>query len=393
MDFTQLLVIETGPGMAAPYIGQILADFGARVVKIDSTHGVAFERVFAPGKAETGRKTMATMVPTKEWLNLNLKSEAGKAVFQQLVDQADVYIESYAPGWLERLGLSIDEMQRRNPRLIVMSQHPYGGDGPRADQRAFAPIMTALAGLESTVGYEDGEIVTQISSSVGDWVAAMYGTTLTLAALYEREQTGRGAILDMAQVEASAAAAGLAFAEYGLTGEVPRPRGNTSPYVAPHGFYPARGEETWVALVVWTDAEWAVLCDELELPADAREALASTQARLAARVRVDELVGERTRHRERDELVSRLQARSLSCTPVYAFPETRDRPEQRDRDVWTTLTPPDGDERRVVALPWHFSEQAFGRRAVALDTPKLLGELVGAGAGDLDEWARAGAFE
>ena len=129
-----------------------------------------------------------------------------------MTSKADVYVDTYAHGWLERIGLSYESFQERNPQLIILSQSAYGTMGPKRDQRAYAPIMTALAGLESTVGYQDGRTVSQVSSAVGDLVAGHFGILLVLSALYSRQSTSRGTILDMSQIEASVAIAGIAFA-------------------------------------------------------------------------------------------------------------------------------------------------------------------------------------
>jgi crotonobetainyl-CoA:carnitine CoA-transferase CaiB-like acyl-CoA transferase len=257
--------------------------------------------------------------------------------------------------------------------------------------------MTALAGVESTVGYPDGRIVPQIASAVGDVVAAYFGNLLVLSALYEREKTGLGAVIDMSQTEASTAMAGLALAEYGLTGEVPRPRGNRDPRAVPHGIYPTAGADVWVALAVWTDEEWQALCTALDLPDDVRTRFAKATNRLAAPDEVDVLVSERTVLEKRDELFVRLQAAGLSCTPVLDTFEADEIPALRERGLWRSFEHQRLGEIRMTEIPWKFDHLELRRRGLAeplgASTARVLEELLSADPADIEEWRRAGALD
>jgi benzylsuccinate CoA-transferase BbsF subunit len=400
MKLSDLLVIETGPGMAGPFISQTLGDFGATVVKINSRFASKAldlnSRVLPPGE------TVADLIArserpqrSKTEITVNLKSEAGKQVLLALLERADVYVESFAPGWLERLGLSTAQFQRLNPRLIIMSQGAYGGEGPRRSQRAYAPIMTSLSGVESTVGYE-GTNLPQVSSSVGDHVAAFYGIALVFAALHERKRTGLGGLLDMSQAEASGAVAGIALAQYHLSGQVPRPRGNVHPAYCPHGIYPAAGEDQWVALAAWDDAEWSRLCDALGLDADVRERFANLSSRLASREEIDQLIANATRAENRDELAARMRKLGLSCSSVLNVEDAPTAPELLARGLWQDVGLPDGGVARFSPTPWKFEHQGFRRRFAATaadDTQDVLRQLLGVADEQLVQWAEAGAFE
>jgi crotonobetainyl-CoA:carnitine CoA-transferase CaiB-like acyl-CoA transferase len=402
MNIQDLLVIETGPGLAGPLVTRTLGDFGARVLKVESATKLDFGKARLPPPGKTAEDALESpgvmeMSGGKESVSLNLKTKAGRDLYLRLLDKADVYVESYAPGWLERIGLSVQLFQERNPRLVVLSQSAYGGDGPRSDQRAYAPLMTALAGVESTVGYPDGRIVPQIASAVGDVVAAYFGNLLVLSALYEREKTGLGAVIDMSQTEASTAMAGLALAEYGLTGEVPRPRGNRDPRAVPHGIYPTAGADVWVALAVWTDEEWQALCTALDLPDDVRTRFAKATNRLAAPDEVDVLVSERTVLEKRDELFVRLQAAGLSCTPVLDTFEADEIPALRERGLWRSFEHQRLGEIRMTEIPWKFDHLELRRRGLAeplgASTARVLEELLSADPADIEEWRRAGALD
>jgi crotonobetainyl-CoA:carnitine CoA-transferase CaiB-like acyl-CoA transferase len=401
MRIKDLLAIETGPGMAGPLVTRTLSDLGARVIKVESSTRLDFGKARLPPPGKTAEDSLESpgvmeMSGGKESVSLNLKTEVGKELFLKLIDLADVYVESYAPGWLERLGLSLQLFQKRNPRLVILSQSAYGGDGPRSDQRAYAPLMTALAGVESLVGYDDGRIVPQIASAVGDIVAAQLGNLLVLSALYERDRTGRGAVLDMSQTEASVAMTGIALAEYGISGKVPRPRGNRDPRAVPHGVYPAAGEDAWVAIAVWTDAEWDALCAELNVAGEDSGHFASAAARLAAPDEVDALVARNTAVVARDELFTRLQRAGVACTPVLDTYESDDFPALRDRGLWSAVPHPRLGELRMTEVPWKFDHVELRRRdyaeKIGASTDRVLSELLSIAPDEIDRWRQAGAL-
>lgn len=401
MKLKDLLVIETGPGMAGPYVTRTLRDFGARVIKVESASKLDFGKSRVPPPGKTAADVIESpgvmeMSGGKESVTLNLKTAEGREVLLGLIAKADVYVESYAPGWLERIGLSIDKFMEINPRLIALSQSAFGGDGPKRDQRAYAPLMTAAAGVESTVGYSDGRIVPQIASAVGDIVAANMGSLLVLAALYEREETGLGAQIDMSQTEASAQMAGIALVEYGLSGEVPLPLGNSNPRTAPHGVYQVSGDDDWVALSIWSDGEWQSLCDELGISDADRTRFAAGESRLAAVAEVDAVVSARVVLEKRDELAKRLQAAGLSAAPVLGIYEADEFPLLRDRAIWSEFDHPRRGAMRMTEIPWNFDTIELRRRGWAeplgASTDSVLQELLGIEPEQIALWREAGAL-
>jgi crotonobetainyl-CoA:carnitine CoA-transferase CaiB-like acyl-CoA transferase len=401
LKIKDLLVIETGPGMAGPLVTRTFENLGARVIKIESSTKIDFwkARLPPPGKTQADMlesQGVQEMNAGKRSVALNLKSEVGRDIFLKLVSMADVYVESYAPGWLERLGLSLAQFAELNPQLVILSQSAYGGEGPLSDQRAYAPLMTALAGVDSTVGYKDGRVVPQIASAVGDVVAAYFGNLLVLSALYQRERTGKGSTIDMSQTEASAAIAGVAYAEYGITGISPQPLGNSHPSCSPHGVYRAAGNDSWVALATWTDDEWEALCNALAIKLDDPARFATTAQRLANNDEVDRLVEEKTQVEDRDILFARLQVLGLSCTPVLHIDEAERLPALVERGLWSTQRHERLGELQLTEVPWHFENVNFGIRSLAepigSSTDEILAELLEVSPEQLAEWHESGAL-
>ena len=404
--FEDLLVVETGTGLAGPMATRVLRDLGARVIKVESRTRLdgARNRVPRPDMTPEEKANITEIHPQihemnagKESITLNLKTSEGRSLFLSLLARADVYVDNFAPGWLERIGLSLAQIQALNPRIIVVSESAYGSEGPLSDLRAYAPVMTALSGVESIVGYEDGRVVPQISSAVGDLVAAFFGALLALSGLYERVRTGTGAIIDMSQIEASTTMGGIMFAEYGLTNDVPVPRGNWHPEFSPHGIYPTSGPDKWVALAVWSDDEWRELCSALAISDTMRARFATTERRLAERDLVDELVSTATSGEGRDSLCERLQALGISCTPVLDCYEAEYFPGFRARDNWVPITHPVAGDLRLTRVPWHFDHIGLGptRPADWLggSTKNVLEEIADLDAETFERYAAASVFE
>jgi crotonobetainyl-CoA:carnitine CoA-transferase CaiB-like acyl-CoA transferase len=401
MKIKDLLVIETGPGLAGPLVTRTLGDFGARVLKIESATKLDFGKARLPPAGKTAADALEApgvmeMSGGKESVALNLKTEVGRDLFVKLVSMADVYVESYAPGWLERIGLSVSQFVELNPRLVVLSQSAYGGNGPLSDQRAYAPLMTALSGVESTIGYSDGRIVPQIASAVGDVVAAYFGNVLVLASLFERERTGKGSVIDMSQTEASAAVAGVAFAEYGITGEVPRPRGNSNPAYSPHGVYRTAGDDDWIAIAAYSDDEWERLAAALGIADEQRASFATTEARLNANDEIDALVESKTALEKRDDLFERLQALGLAATPVLDIFEADDFPHLIARPLWMSHQHPRLGEIKMTEIPWRFEHLDLRHRSwaepIGTSTDNALKDLLDVTDEQLTEWREAGAL-
>src|ERR1700761_3113019 len=263
-----LRVVEVGTAVSIPLVGAVLANLGADVYKVESRQRVDINRARVPRTRSAGLDPAAEresfpllheLNPAKKSVTLNLKNEAGFGLFRQLLADSDVFVENYAPGWLVRLGLPWDELLTSCPRLIALAASAYGEEGPLSQQRAYAPIMTGLAGLEGLIGYEDGATVGMMATALSDPNAAYFGVLAVLAALLDRQHSGRGCLIDLSQTEAATCLVGTALAEYALTGKEPGPRGNLRPGRGPHDFLPCAGDDAWVAISVDGDEHWQAL--------------------------------------------------------------------------------------------------------------------------------------
>jgi crotonobetainyl-CoA:carnitine CoA-transferase CaiB-like acyl-CoA transferase len=273
--FNDVRVLECTIGVSTPLTGRVLSDLGADVVRLESRAKLDVNR------ARLTRRTDWNDVPAEESFGLlheanagkrsatiDLKTEGGRELFGMLVDRADVLIQNFVPGWLERLGLSVAALRERNPRLIVLSASCSGQDGPGSRQRAYAPVMTALAGVEGLIGYEDGVVLGTMSSALADLNAAYVGAYAVLSALLQQRRTGQGVHLDLSQTESAGQLVGEALVEWQLTGVVPGPQGNGGMTPAPWHLIPCEASATgWIGVASTAAADGTVLIGEDALAA------------------------------------------------------------------------------------------------------------------------------
>jgi crotonobetainyl-CoA:carnitine CoA-transferase CaiB-like acyl-CoA transferase len=364
----ELVIVETTTGLAGPLVSRPLADMGACVFKIESAARVDNNRlrVPPPGMSSASMEDVINVHEVnagKHSVELNLKDARGRDDLFSLLRAADVYVENFAPGWLERIGLSHAKLAERFPQLIIVAQSAYGEEGPLRDRRAYAPVMTALSGLESVVGYPDGRIVPQMAGAVGDIVAANYGLLCALAGLIGRARTGYGMSFDISQIEASACIAGIAFASFDPGAQPPAPLGNRDPRYAPHDIYRAGGTDKWIAISVYSDYDWDTLCHELGVTDAQRARFASANARLAAVDEIDELICPYLRERDGAELAQRLRDVGVAAAPVLDCYEAEESDEFQAAGLWSVLRSEGRPDLRITSVPWRFAHTKLWPRA------------------------------
>lgn len=368
-DFSSIRVLEIGTAVSVPLMAMTLRNLGADVIKIESRQKPDGNRVRvrkgaasndAPAVADESFPLWHEFNGGKKSVLLNLKSPIGRGLFLKLIARSDLLLENFAPGWMQRIGLSADQLLDANPRLIILSASGYGQQGPKSQQRVYAPVMTALGGQEALVGEESGEVTGAMPIAFGDFNAAFNGAFCIFAALHRREETGRGCIIDLSQIEAVTASLGEAFVEMALTGRPPSPVGNHVPWRVPHGIFPCAGEDRWISLSIGTDEEWRTLAavaaaDDAALGARlATPEWATLAGRQAQRHAIEALVASWTARHERDALPARLQAAGLRSTEVYESDEMERDAHYRARRFVQDVVHPRLGLIPVTGTPWLF---------------------------------------
>jgi crotonobetainyl-CoA:carnitine CoA-transferase CaiB-like acyl-CoA transferase len=314
--FEGLKVVDLSWALAGPLIGRALADFGATVVRVESSTRMDLLRLLPPfprGVPDPeGSGTYETTNAGKMGLCLDLSTEEGRQVLRDLVAWADVLIESFSPGTLERWGLGPAELKELNRRLIVLRTTLCGQDGPWSSLAGFGDLGSALAGFQHLVGWPDRDPIGPLGPYT-DYVGPRFALAALLAALDWRADHGPSCVIDLSQVEAGIWFLAPEMAEWFATGAIAQRAGNQDRAYSPHGVYrcaPNGGrDEAWVAIVVRDDHEWTALAVEMgrgDLAGEPRFATVTGRREVAPEI--DEIVTAWTSSLEAGEAERRLQA-------------------------------------------------------------------------------------
>ncbi|CAN1504046.1 CaiB Predicted acyl-CoA transferases/carnitine dehydratase [Burkholderiaceae bacterium] len=245
--------------IAAPFATRQLADLGARVIKIERPGGGDFARNY--DERAQGMSSHFTWVNrSKESLTLDLKQDAALSILKKLLETADIFVQNLAPGAAARMGLSPDTLQAINPKLIYCNLSGYGEDGPYRDKKAYDLLIQSEAGLLSITGTP--EVPSKVGISIADIAAGMYTYTNILAALLQRQKTGKGSVIDISMLEALGEWMGYPM-YYSMDGASPPPRtGAAHATIFPYGPYQA-GDGKTVMLGLQNEREWALFCEKV----------------------------------------------------------------------------------------------------------------------------------
>jgi len=256
-------VIELGTLIAGPYAGRLLADMGADVVKIEAPDRPDPLREW--GQASGGHQFFWTVhARNKRCITLDLRNDRGRELALELIKGADVVVESFRPGTLERWGLGYDVLSEINPGLVLARVSGYGQTGPLASQPGYASVAEAMSGLRHLNGYP-GQAPPRIALSLGDSLAGMVACQGVLAALLARQRTGRGQVVDAALTEASMSVLESTVPDYDQTGHVRQPSGTRLDRVAPSNLYRS-ADDLWVLIAANQDTVFARLCAAMGTP-------------------------------------------------------------------------------------------------------------------------------
>jgi crotonobetainyl-CoA:carnitine CoA-transferase CaiB-like acyl-CoA transferase len=235
-----LVVVDLTRALAGPHAAMMLADLGARVIKVESPSGGDESRSWGPPFVGSEDDPVSTYFMScnrnKESVTADLKSDAGKDLLTRLVGHADVLMENFRPGVLDRLGFSVERLHEINPRLVILSLTGFGHDGPEGGRAGYDQIAQGEAGLMSITGPSADE-PTRVGVPIADLLAGMYGAYGVLAALHERETTGRGTVVRSSLLAAVVGVHAFQGTRWTVAGEVPHAIGNHHPSIAPYGLF------------------------------------------------------------------------------------------------------------------------------------------------------------
>ncbi|RYB88317.1 CoA transferase [Nocardioides glacieisoli] len=318
---SDLLVVDLTRALAGPHATQMLGDLGARVIKVEAPGSGDDTRGWGPpfvGEPDARQSTYFLCTNrNKESIALDLKDEVDKDVLVGLVERADVLVENFRTGVLERLGLGIEELMRRNPRLVVLSITGFGHDGPEGGRAGYDQIAQGEAGLMSLTGSGPDD-PQRVGVPIADLLSGMYGAYGILAALHERDVTGKGQVVRTSLLAACVGVHAFQGTRWTVAGEVGRAQGNHHPSIAPYGLFRCRDGAVQIAL--GSEGLWKRFCGGFGIDPEA-DGLATNSERVAERDRVIEVVEAAFADWDAEPLLARLSEVGVPAGKVRSLDE------------------------------------------------------------------------
>lgn len=389
LDGVRVLALETS--LSGPHATKILADMGAEVIKLErpSTGDVirgwdTVVRGLSSGIVWIG--------PNKKSFAIDVKKPEAREILRRLAGKCDVVLENFAPGAASRMGLGAEELRAANPRLIYCSLSGYGQDGPYRDVKAYDALIQGEAGLIMTTGFEDQPA--RVGISVTDLISSMYAAVGILTALYQREHTGEGQVIDVSMFETAASWLGYFPHHYWHRGEEPKRYGLRHQYITPYGHY-LGSDGKYFGVAVASAADWELFCrDVIELPDLLNDfRFRDPPARRANREELDAVLIAIFLERPSTEWLARLEKARLPHGTVNGVGGVLEHPQIKARQMIQEIDSPVG-RIPVLASPLHLSDsppRLDPMPALGEDTDSVLASL-GYSAAEIDGFHRRGVI-
>jgi len=328
---SDLIVVDLTRYLSGPYCSLLLADLGARVIKIESPGNGDDSRYVPPGEPGNSAYFMS-INRGKESIALDLKQPADRAVLDQLIAEADVLVENFRPGVMEKLGYAADTVMQRHPSLVYASISGFGQTGPWRDLPAYDLVVQALSGMMSINGQADGP-PTRVGTSIGDLCAGLYAALGIVSAVNERRRTGKGRRVDVAMLDCQVALLESHYMRHHVTGEEPGRVGSRHPLITPFDTFACA--DGYVVICTVGDAMYRSLVNAIGRPELAEDPQYATP--LARLQNEPALKAELERHfytAGRDHWLKLIGEAGIPCSPINSVAEMSDSPQLRARGLF-----------------------------------------------------------
>jgi CoA:oxalate CoA-transferase len=366
---TDVVVLDLTWVLAGPYASMLLTDMGADVIKVER-----------PPFGDVGRTTMPyvghesayffSVNRGKKSVCLDLKKEEGRDLFLRLAEKADVVMENFTPGTMDRLGLGYETLKARNPRLIYSATSGFGQTGPDRERPALDIIVQGMGGIMSITGEPDGPPV-RPGISQGDITAGLFTAIGILGALHERERSGEGQMLDVSMLDCQVAILEFPFARYFATGETPQPIGTRHPSTTPFQAFPTQDGWIVIALYWGVENQWELFCVTIgreDLIHDQRFGTPGLRTRHHAEL--EPMLNEALRQKTTAQWLTEFDAIGLPCGPLNDIPTAAAHPQVQARKMLREVQHPSGVSLTITDTPIRLSRTAGGIQG----PPPLLGQ-------------------
>lgn len=381
-------VLDFSHALAGPYCTLLLADYGARVYKLEPREG-DMGRGWGPPFSGGISHFFLGLNRGKRGVSIDLKQPEGIHLCLRLIDRMDVLIENFRPGTMDRLGFGYEAVRRRNPRLVYCSISGYGQHGPSRDEAAMDLVVQCSSGLMSITGTEQGESV-RCGYGVTDVTAGLFAVIGILLALRARESTGQGQYVDVSMLDGMISTMSSNYMSYLGSNQVPGPMGTAFPTVVPYRAFQTRDRA--IAIAVGSEKLWASFCRAIgRSDLEKRPGFESNAARIVNRDALEPLLADVFSRCDAAEWIRRLRAEGIPCSLVRNLAEVAADPQCEARRMFPELDHPSAGRHRVTGTPVKLSETPGGPAASApllgQHTRAVLRELFGLGDSAFEELA------
>lgn len=343
-----LVILDLSRVLAGPYASMMLGDFGANIIKIEPPEVGDDSRAFGPFIGKESAYYMS-LNRNKRSMTLNLKEPEAKELFKKMVKKADVVLENYRPGTMEKFGLGYEDLKKINPKLIYAACSGFGHTGPYMDKPAYDIIVQAMGGIMSITGAEGGE-PTRVGASVGDIIAGLFTTIGLTMALYHRSMTGEGQKIDVGMLDCQVAVLENAISRYFVNGVAPTPLGNRHPSITPFESFTA--SDGHVIVGAGNDRLWDKLCTLIghpELIKDARFATNADRTKNEKELKV--ILDSVFKTKTIDAWLKELEAAGVPCAPINTVDKIVNDPQVKARDMIVEVEHPIAGKLHVPGIP------------------------------------------
>ena len=372
-------VLDLSRILAAPWAGQILADLGAEVIKVERPGAGDDTRSWGPPflKDAEGRDTREAgyylaVNRGKRSITVSLEKPEGQKIIKELAARADIVLENYKAGTLARYGLDEASLRKVNPRLIYCSVTGFGQTGPRRDQPAYDFLIQAMGGLMSVTGEQDGRPgggPQKVGIPIVDLMTGMYTAVSVLAALARRSESGVGDAIDIAMLDVQVATLSNQAMNYLVSGKVPQRNGNVHPNIQPQDVYACADGD--VILVVGNDGQFAKLCEVFGQTDWVKDERFATNAQRVRNIgELSALLRDMFAKWERDSLIAALDKAGVPCGAINSVADVFNEPQVKAREMLRYVAHPSGVDAPQVASPMRFADVPLQTQSA----PPLLGQ-------------------
>jgi CoA:oxalate CoA-transferase len=361
-----IVVLDLTRVLAGPYCAMILANLGAKMIKVERPKTGDDSRSFGPYK--NGQSAyFVSLNRGKKSIAIDLKKPEGKQIIKELAKVSDVVLENFRPGTTRKLGLSYDVLSKINPRVIYAAVSGFGHSGPYSERPAYDMIAQALGGIMSITGQPGGE-PTRVGSSIGDIIAGMFGAIGIISAIYERVFTGRGQMVDVAMLDGQVAVLENAIARYAINGEVPGPLGSRHPSISPFGGF--KTKDSWVIIACGNQIIWEKFCraidreDLIEIPE-----FATNEKRTENYQKLKPIMDKIVQQKTTQEWLELLEKHNVPSSPINTIDKLFNDPQVKSRNMLIKAEQPGMGTIYVAGNPIKLS--TLKEEAVTDPAPKI----------------------